>query len=84
MIHKIKESFKLTHPLLIESSAFFPNQYLLCLPKTHSIKEIEDLWVKLNKPSTRFFFSEESPKGLLDFWNSKASSYKLSYYTDKA
>jgi len=84
MIHKIKKPVELNKPLLIESSGFFPNQYLLCLPKGFSVTKIYQLWTHLKKPSVRFFLPLESNKDFLDFWQDNASSYNPSYYSETA
>ena len=82
MIHKMKERTEMTQPLLIESTAFFPNQYLLCLPKTFSVKKSYDLWTQLKHPLIRLFPPLESSKEFLDFWMLEASSYNISYYSE--
>ena len=82
-IQKIKEQVQLTQPLLIESSSFFPNKYLLCLPETFLAQKSYEIWVQLKRPSVRLFLPLKSQKNFLDFWlSASSSSDKISYYSE--
>ena len=84
MIHKIKEELSLTQALLIESSSFFPNQYLLCLPKTYSSQQSYDIWVQLKKPSLRLFLALKFKQDFLQPWFSDPVALeRVSYYSEK-
>ncbi|MBC6415097.1 MAG: hypothetical protein GDA46_01715 [Bdellovibrionales bacterium] len=83
LIHKLKEKIQLKKPLLIESSSFFPNQYILCLPLFLREKEYE-IWLKLKQPSLRIFLPLEYKKPCLNFWfNKNLHGQKISYYNEK-
>ena len=83
IIQKIKEPVQLTQALLIESSFFFPNQYLLCLPEFFSAKKCYDIWTQLQQPSLRLFLPLKSKEKFLEFWASLESSHQISYYSEK-
>lgn len=52
----------LNEPLLIQSSKFLPNKYFLLVPNSDLEllgPEFKKAWLKLGKPSTRFFISSK-------------------------